>query len=483
MVEEAKEAIRAGEAFQIVVSQRFSMPCRGRRPRRLPGAAGRNPSPYMYLLRLPHPDGTAYDVVGSSPEALVKVTGRQAITHPIAGSRPRGKTPEDDARLAEDLLADAKERAEHLMLVDLARNDLQRVCRPAPSTSSSSCRSAATATSCTSSRPSSATSRRAAAPTTRSSRRSRPARCAGRRSRAPWPHRRLRAEPRAALYGGVVGYLDFAGDLDMAIAIRTAVIKDGLAHVQAGAGHRRRLGAAPRVRGDGQQGRRRPARRRRRRGPATARTHRACLDRTDRRRHRPQAPRPRQEAGGPRRPRPAALLLGLTTRTWASGESRDVLSQAVTEVTGGAAAPGVVGLVAVCVVALLGLMTGGRVIRAVSAVVLVLASLGALAMTSSSRCARSTRWPKPSHASSPARRRPRPRVRAPRGPGPRSLVAALLAVGAVLTAVSSRSWAGLSGRYERGDKPASGPRGEVRTTWDELSEGRDPTLRDAPDET
>ena len=83
----------------------------------------------MYLLRLPHPDGSAYDIVGSSPEALVKVTGRRVITHPIAGSRPRGKTPEDDARLAEELLADEKERAEHLMLVDLARNDLQRVCR------------------------------------------------------------------------------------------------------------------------------------------------------------------------------------------------------------------------------------------------------------------------------------------------------------------------------------------------------------------
>src|SRR3954471_12922837 len=78
---------------------------------------------------------------------------------------------------------------------------------------------------------------------------------------------------------------------------------------------------------------------------------------------------------------PAALLLGLTTRPWASGESKDVLSQAVTDVTGGTAAPGVVGLTAVCVVALLGLMTGGRIIRAVAAAVIVLASLGALAMT------------------------------------------------------------------------------------------------------
>ncbi len=180
---------------------------------------------------------------------------------------------------------------------------------------------------------------------------------------------------------------------------------------------------------------------------------------------------------------PAALLLGLTTRTWASGESRDVLSQAFTEVTGGAAAPGVVGLTAVCVVALLGLMTGGRVIRAVAAVVIVLASLGALAMTLLVAL-------RPVDTVAEAVARELARTTAPAATGSSTawawaavLVAALLAVGAVLTAVSSRSWAGLSGRYERGDKPASGPRGEVRTTWDELSEGRDPTLRDAPDET
>jgi hypothetical protein len=180
---------------------------------------------------------------------------------------------------------------------------------------------------------------------------------------------------------------------------------------------------------------------------------------------------------------PAALLLGLTTRTWASGESRDVHSQAVTEVTGGAAAPGVVGLTAVCVVALLGLMTGGRVIRLVAAVVLVLASLGALAMTLLVAL-------RPVATVAEAVARELARTTAPAATGSSTawawiavLTAALLAVGTVLTAVSSRSWAGLSGRYERGDKPASGPRGEVRTTWDELSEGRDPTLRDAPDET
>ena len=130
MVEAGKEAIRAGEVFQVVPSQRFSVDCPADALDVYRVLRASNPSPYMYLLRLPAPDGTAYDVVGSSPEALVKVTGRRAITHPIAGSRPRGDTPEEDVAYGEDLLADAKERAEHVMLVDLSRNDLQRVCEP-----------------------------------------------------------------------------------------------------------------------------------------------------------------------------------------------------------------------------------------------------------------------------------------------------------------------------------------------------------------
>lgn len=180
---------------------------------------------------------------------------------------------------------------------------------------------------------------------------------------------------------------------------------------------------------------------------------------------------------------PAALLLGLTTRTWATGESRDVLSRAVTEVTGGAAAPGIVGLCAVCIVALLGLMTGGRVIRAVSAGVLVLSAVGAALMTLFVAL-------RPVTTVADAVARELARTTAPAATGTSTVwawlavvVAALLAVGAALATTSSRSWAGLSGRYERGAKPASGPRGEVRTTWDELSEGHDPTLRDAPDET
>jgi len=180
---------------------------------------------------------------------------------------------------------------------------------------------------------------------------------------------------------------------------------------------------------------------------------------------------------------PAALLLGLTTRTWATGESRDVLSRAITEVAGGAAAPGIVGLCAVCVVALLGLMTGGRVIRTVSAGVLVLSAVGAALMTLLVAL-------RPVTTVADAVARELARTTAPAATGTSTgwawlavVVAALLAVGAALATASSRSWAGLSGRYERGAKPASGPRGEVRTTWDELSEGHDPTLRDAPDET
>lgn len=236
MVEEAKEAIRAGEAFQIVVSQRFTVPCRADALDVYRALRVSNPSPYMYLLRLPHPDGTAYDIVGSSPEALIKVTGRQAITHPIAGSRPRGKSPDHDAHLAEELLGDAKERAEHLMLVDLARNDLQRICRAGTVDTvdfmsirrySHIMHIESTVVGDLREDRSAYDALVATFP-------------AGTLSGAPKPRAMALIDAyeglRRGLYGGVVGYLDFAGDLDMAIAIRTALIKDGLAHVQAGAG-------------------------------------------------------------------------------------------------------------------------------------------------------------------------------------------------------------------------------------------------------
>ncbi|MCX7853817.1 MAG: chorismate-binding protein, partial [Caldilineales bacterium] len=125
MVLRAKEYIAAGDIFQVVLSQRLS-----RRTRADPFAIYRalrmtNPSPYMFFLDLP--DGLR--LIGASPEMHVRLEGRTARVRPIAGTRPRGADPAEDARLAEELLADPKERAEHVMLVDLARNDLGRVCR------------------------------------------------------------------------------------------------------------------------------------------------------------------------------------------------------------------------------------------------------------------------------------------------------------------------------------------------------------------
>ncbi len=230
-VRAAKEAIRAGEAFQVVVSQRFEMrtgadPLEVYRVLRTS-----NPSPYMYLLRL---DG--FSIVGSSPEALVTVRDGRATTHPIAGTRWRGVDPEEDQVLEKDLLADEKERAEHVMLVDLGRNDLGRVCKPGTvqvvdffrveryshvmhivSTVTGELAEGRTAFDAV----------KACFP-------------AGTLSGAPKPRAMELIEEleptRRGLYGGVVGYLDFAGDCDTAIAIRTALIRDGVAYVQAGAG-------------------------------------------------------------------------------------------------------------------------------------------------------------------------------------------------------------------------------------------------------
>ena len=230
-VDRAKEEIKAGEAFQVVVSQRFEMtttadPLDVYRMLRVS-----NPSPYMYLLRF---DG--FDVVGSSPEALVKVSGDRAMLHPIAGTRWRGDTPEQDAALAADLLADPKERAEHLMLVDLGRNDLGRVCAPGSvevvdfmsvERYSHVMHIVSTVVGAVSAGRTSFDVLTACFP-------------AGTLSGAPKPRAMEiieELEPtRRGLYGGCVGYLDFAGDLDAAIAIRTAFMRDGVAYVQAGGG-------------------------------------------------------------------------------------------------------------------------------------------------------------------------------------------------------------------------------------------------------
>lgn len=236
IVEQAKEDIRAGEVFQVVLSQRFTTPCPVDALEVYRALRRSNPSPYMYFVRLPHPDGSVYEVVGSSPEALVKVTGRRAITHPIAGTRPRGKSPEQDLQLEEDLIGDPKERSEHVMLVDLGRNDLQRVC-------------AAGTVDCVEFMNLRRYSHVIHLESTVVGEMAKGVNAfdvlvatfpAGTLSGAPKPRALHLIEhyerSRRGVYGGVVGYLDFHGDMDMAIAIRTALVKDGLAHVQAGAG-------------------------------------------------------------------------------------------------------------------------------------------------------------------------------------------------------------------------------------------------------
>jgi anthranilate synthase component 1 len=235
-VEEVKEHIRAGDAFQVVPSQRFEAPCPASALDVYRVLRTTNPSPYMYLFRLAHPEGGTYDIVGSSPEALVKVEDGSAMLHPIAGTRPRGATPQEDADLATELLADPKERAEHLMLVDLGRNDLGRVCAPGSvevvdfmsvERYSHVMHIVSTVTGRVAEGRSALDVLTACFP-------------AGTLSGAPKPRAMQiieELEPtRRGLYGGCVGYLDFAGDSDTAIAIRTALIRDGVAYVQAGAG-------------------------------------------------------------------------------------------------------------------------------------------------------------------------------------------------------------------------------------------------------
>lgn len=238
-VEVAKEYIRAGDAFQIVLSQRFETPCTAPALDVYRALRMTNPSPYMYLLNIPAPEGIdqpGFAVVGSSPEALVKLTDDEAMLHPIAGTRARGATPEEDAQLCADLLGDPKERAEHLMLVDLGRNDLGRVCRPGTvgvvefmqiEQYSHVHHIVSTVTGRL--RPDTSAYDLLAATFP-----------AGTLSGAPKPRAMEiidELEPtRRGLYGGCIGYFDFAGDMDTAIAIRTALLRGATAYVQAGAG-------------------------------------------------------------------------------------------------------------------------------------------------------------------------------------------------------------------------------------------------------
>ncbi|MCV7030419.1 anthranilate synthase component I [Mycobacterium sherrisii] len=231
------EQIAAGEAFQVVPSQRFEMdtdvdPFEVYRILRVT-----NPSPYMYLLHVPNSLGaTDFSIVGSSPEALVTVSEGRATTHPIAGTRWRGQTEEEDQLLEKELLSDDKERAEHLMLVDLGRNDLGRVCAPGSvrvedyshiERYSHVMHLVSTVTGLLGEGRTALDAVTACFP-------------AGTLSGAP----KVRAmelieeveKTRRGVYGGVLGYLDFAGNADFAIAIRTALMRNGVAYVQAGGG-------------------------------------------------------------------------------------------------------------------------------------------------------------------------------------------------------------------------------------------------------
>ena len=231
MVERIVRYIHAGDAFQVVPSQRWSAPVPVEAFSIYRGLRAVNPSPYMYYL-----DFGDFQVAGASPEPLLTVNGRHVSTRPIAGTRPRGASPEEDRRIAAELLADEKERSEHVMLVDLGRNDLGRVCEYGSvtvdelmeieyyshvmhivSSVSGTLRADVGAMDAL----------RSVLP-------------AGTLSGAP----KVRAmqiidelEPvKRGGYGGAIGYLSYGGDLDTAIHIRTVVVKDGVAHIQAGGG-------------------------------------------------------------------------------------------------------------------------------------------------------------------------------------------------------------------------------------------------------
>ena len=230
-VERIIEYIRAGDAFQVVPSQRFSaeLPVEAFSVYR--GLRTVNPSPYMYYLEFGD-----FQIAGASPEPLIKVNGRKVETRPIAGTYPRGASEEEDRRLAERLVNDPKEKAEHVMLVDLGRNDLGRVCEYGSvsvdelmvvETYSHVLHIVSRITGTLRDDVGALDVLRAALP-------------AGTLSGAP----KVRAmqiidelEPhKRCSYGGAIGYLSWNGDLDTAIHIRTVVVKDGRAHVQAGGG-------------------------------------------------------------------------------------------------------------------------------------------------------------------------------------------------------------------------------------------------------
>jgi anthranilate synthase component 1 len=231
IVKRAKEYIAAGDIYQVVLSQRFEAEVGIDAFTVYRALRHVNPSPYMFFIRMGD-----RSIVGSSPEMLVRVEGRHAVTHPIAGTRPRGKTDEEDVRLAEELKRNEKERAEHVMLVDLGRNDIGRVCdygtvRVPTYMALERYSHVMHLVSVVEGQLAEGRDRLDALVS-----------CfpAGTVSGAP----KVRAmqiinelEPtRRGLYAGAVGYLDFAGNLDFCIAIRTILLEGGRAYIQVGAG-------------------------------------------------------------------------------------------------------------------------------------------------------------------------------------------------------------------------------------------------------
>jgi anthranilate synthase component 1 len=231
MVARIVEYVHAGDAFQVVPSQRWSADLDADPFSIYRGLRVVNPSPYMYFL-----DFQDFQIAGASPEPLLTVAGRHISTRPIAGTRPRGADAAEDAAIAEGLLADEKERAEHVMLVDLGRNDLGRVSEygsvtvdtfMAVETYSHVMHIVSSVSGTLREGVGAMDALRSVLP-------------AGTLSGAP----KVRAmqiidelEPiKRGGYGGAIGYLSYAGDLDTCIHIRTVVIKDGRAHVQAGGG-------------------------------------------------------------------------------------------------------------------------------------------------------------------------------------------------------------------------------------------------------
>ena len=236
MVARAQQHIEDGDVFQVVLSQQFEFHVDASPLEVYRVLRSVNPSPYMYLLECEDSGGNTYHVVGSSPEALVTLQRGKVYSHPIAGSRPRGVSVEEDHAFAEALLGDTKEQAEHLMLVDLARNDLSKVCTPGTVdvTEFMQVERFSHIMHLVSSVEGDLSPNRSAVDVFRATF------PAGTLSGAPKP-RALQIiddlEPtQRGVYGGVVGYFGHTGDADLAITIRTVWMQESRAIVQAGAG-------------------------------------------------------------------------------------------------------------------------------------------------------------------------------------------------------------------------------------------------------